>query len=136
MPCKRALPQNAAKNAVSGVFDFPQFTGIPGILLVIDRLVIDVPASNDDKNDGWCRVVGVRCDLRSFFPQLLESRPRGETMISFKRQAGLCAALALTAGTWLAFSKADDATPAEVMMPVADFPKDYKGTPFTDSKYK
>jgi hypothetical protein len=57
-------------------------------------------------------------------------------MISFKRQAGLCAALALTAGTWLAFSKADDATPPAGMMPVADFPKDYKGTPFTDSKYK
>ena len=57
-------------------------------------------------------------------------------MISFKRQAGLCAALALTAGTWLPFSKADDATPAAVIMPVADFPKDYKGTPFTDSKFK
>src|SRR5580700_4583127 len=57
-------------------------------------------------------------------------------MISFMKQAGLCAALALTAGTWLAFSKADDATPPAEMMPVADFPKNYKGTPFTDSKYK
>ena len=57
-------------------------------------------------------------------------------MISFTRQAGFCAALALTAATWLAFSKADDATQPAGMMPVADFPKDYKGTPFTDSKYK
>src|SRR5580700_4969203 len=57
-------------------------------------------------------------------------------MISFMKQAGLCTALALTAGTWLAFSKADDATPPVGMMPVADFPKNYKGTPFTDSKYK
>ena len=57
-------------------------------------------------------------------------------MISFKRQAGLCAVLALTAGTWLAFSKADDATPPGGMMPADDFPKDYKGTPFTDSRYK
>jgi hypothetical protein len=74
--------------------------------------------------------------LRSFLRQLLESRHGGETMISFKRQAGLCAALALTAGTWLAFSKADDAMPPAGMMPVADFPKNYKGTPFTDSKHK
>ena len=57
-------------------------------------------------------------------------------MISFKRQAGLCAAFALTAGTWLAFSKADDAMPPAGMMPVADFPKNYKGTPFTDCKHK
>jgi hypothetical protein len=74
--------------------------------------------------------------LRSFLRQLLESRHGGETMISFKRQAGLCAALALTAGTWLAFSKADDAMPPAGMMPVADFPKNYKGTPFTDCKHK
>ena len=61
--------------------------------------------------------------LRSVLPRLLESRHRGETMISFKRQAGLCAALALTAGTWLASSKADDAMPPAGMMPVADFPR-------------
>jgi hypothetical protein len=55
-------------------------------------------------------------------------------MVSFNKQA-LRAALVFTAGMWLAFSKADDAVPPAGMTPVADFPKDYKGTPFTDAKY-
>jgi hypothetical protein len=57
-------------------------------------------------------------------------------MVLFKKYAGLGAALAFMVGTWLAFSHADDATPPAGMVPVADFPKEYKGTPFTDSTYK
>jgi hypothetical protein len=57
-------------------------------------------------------------------------------MISFKRQLGLRAALVVTVGMWLAVSKADEVTTSAGMTPVADFPKDYKGTPFADSKYK
>ena len=56
-------------------------------------------------------------------------------MLSFNKQTALRTALAFTAVTWLAFSKADDAPPPAGMPPVADFPKDYQGTPFADSKY-
>src|SRR5262245_55413726 len=50
-------------------------------------------------------------------------------------QAGLAAALAFTATTWLAISKADDAAPPDALPHVADFPTDYHGIPFTDAKY-
>jgi Carbohydrate binding module (family 6) len=57
-------------------------------------------------------------------------------MISFSRQLGLRAALVVTVGMWWAISKADEVTTPARMSPVAEFPKDYKGTPFADSKYK
>ena len=57
-------------------------------------------------------------------------------MLSFNKQAGLGAAVAFTAGMWLVLAEANDATTPAGMTPVAEFPKDYKGTPFTDSKYK
>ncbi len=55
-------------------------------------------------------------------------------LIGFAR-VGLGAALALMACAWLTSAKADDATPSAGMTPVADFPKNYQGIPFTDSKY-
>ena len=57
-------------------------------------------------------------------------------MTLFKTQAGLVAAVVLTMAAAVA---GDDKTspPAEpkgALAPVADFPKDYKGTPFTNAK--
>jgi hypothetical protein len=59
-------------------------------------------------------------------------------MTLFKMQAGLLAALILTVAAAMA---GEDKTslppdPKGAPAPVADFPKDYKGKPFADAKYK